>query len=118
MGRRTEAIEAEPLSLTGKPEVQRLAEFLVALCALDGGKCTIALPYDKTLIAGRLGLKPESLSRAFAKPKSVGVDVHASHVVVSDPHKPQQLAADDRESMRRALRSGRAAEADVASRKN
>jgi CRP/FNR family transcriptional regulator, dissimilatory nitrate respiration regulator len=104
--------------LKAQTGVQRLAEFLVALCPLDSGKCNIALPYDKMLIAGRLGLKPESLSRAFAKLKLVGVDVHASHVVVSDPHKLQQLAADDRESMRRALRSGRAAEAKVASRKS
>jgi CRP-like cAMP-binding protein len=103
--------------LKAQTGVQRLAEFLVALCPLEGGKCTIALPYDKMLIAGRLGLKPESLSRAFAKLKSVGVGVHASHVVVSDPHKLQQLAADDRESMRRALRSGRPPELIVASRK-
>ena len=31
-------------------------------------------------IAARLGLKPESLSRAFAKLRSVGVAVHAAHV--------------------------------------
>src|SRR5450631_1144121 len=102
--------------LKAQTGVQRLAEFLVALCPLDGDKCTIALPYDKTLIAGRLGLKPESLSRAFAKLKSVGVDVHASHVVVRDPHKLQQLADDDRGSMRRALGGGKAAKARPASR--
>jgi CRP-like cAMP-binding protein len=83
--------------------VQRLAEFLASLCPADGAKCTIALPYDKSLIAGRLGLKPETLSRDFAKLKSVGVDVRASHVVVRDPHKLHQLALDDRQSMRRAL---------------
>jgi hypothetical protein len=31
-------------------------------------------------IAARLGLKPESLSRAFTKLRSVGVAVHAAHV--------------------------------------
>ncbi len=40
--------------------------------------------YDKSLIAGRLGLKPESLSRVFAKLRLVGVDVRASDVVVSE----------------------------------
>ena len=104
--------------LKAQTGVQRLAEFLVALCPPDGGKCTIALPYDKTLIAGRLGLKPESLSRAFAKLKSVGVAVHASHVVVRDPHKLQQLAADDRGSMRLALGGGKAANAGVMLRKD
>ena len=104
--------------LKAQTGVQRLAEFLVALCPLDGDKCTIALPYDKTLIAGRLGLKPESLSRAFAKLKSVGVDVRASHVVVRDPHKLQQLASDDRGSMRRALGGGMVVNSSVALRKD
>jgi CRP-like cAMP-binding protein len=89
--------------LKAQTGVQRLAEFLALLCPRDGAKCTIALPYDKSLIAGRLGLKPETLSRDFAKLKSLGVDVHASHVVVRDPHKLQQLAFDDRGSMRRTL---------------
>jgi CRP-like cAMP-binding protein len=89
--------------LKAQTGVQRLAEFLASLCPSDGLKCNIALPYDKSLIAGRLGLKPETLSRDFAKLKSLGVDVHASHVVVRDPHKLHQLACDDRQSVRRAL---------------
>jgi CRP-like cAMP-binding protein len=99
--------------LKAQTGVQRLAEFLVWLCPLDGGNCTIALPYDKALIAGRLGLKPESLSRAFAKLRSVGVNVHASHVVVRDPHKLSELASDDRESMRRVLGAGRVAKSEL-----
>ena len=46
--------------------VQRLAEFLVSLSLTEQGHCALALPYDKSLIAGQLGLQPESLSRAFA----------------------------------------------------
>jgi Crp-like helix-turn-helix domain len=64
----------------------------------------IALPYDKVLIAARLGLKPESLSRAFAKLRSVGVAVHASHVAVSDIGKLRQLASDERNAIRGVLR--------------
>jgi CRP-like cAMP-binding protein len=100
--------------LKAQTGLQRLAEFLVWLCPpLDSDKCTIALPYDKALIAGRLGLKPESLSRAFAKLRSVGVIVHASHVVVRDPHKLSELASDDRESMRRALGAGKTAKSHL-----
>lgn len=95
--------------LKAQTGLQRLAEFLVCLCPPDSDKCTIALPYDKALIAGRLGLKPESLSRAFARLRSVGVNVHASHVVVRDMHKLSQLASDDRESMRRTLGDGKIA---------
>jgi len=99
--------------LKAQTGLQRLAEFLAWLCPLDGSKCTIALPYDKALIAGRLGLKPESLSRAFARLRSVGVNVRASHVVVRDPHKLSRLASDDRESMRRTLGVAKSAKLDL-----
>jgi hypothetical protein len=65
------------------------------------------LPYDKVLIAGRLGLTPESLSRAFARLRSIGVVVDASHVVVKDVAKLRQLANDDRSSVRGTLRAVR-----------
>jgi CRP-like cAMP-binding protein len=94
--------------LKAKLGVQRLAEFLVSLCPneQDTGEhtCTVALPYDKTLIAGRLGIKPESLSRAFAKLRSVGVYVHDAHVEVENLDKLRQFAADDRGSARNSLR--------------
>jgi CRP-like cAMP-binding protein len=93
--------------LKAKLGVQRLAEFLVALCPGGENTCTIALPYDKTLIAGRLGLKPESLSRAFAKLRSVGVHVHAAHVEIRNPDKLRQLAADDRGAARDSLHRAR-----------
>ena len=89
--------------LKAKLGVQRLAEFLVSLCPNGQGTCTVALPYDKTLIAGRLGIKPESLSRAFAKLRSVGVQVHAAHVEVCNPDKLRRFAADDRGSARKSL---------------
>ena len=93
--------------LKAQTGVQRVAEFLGALCSADVGTCTIALPYDKALIAGRLGLKPESLSRAFAKLKPLGVDVRASHVVVNDVARLRRFATGDRGSTRDLLRRAR-----------
>ena len=93
--------------LKAQSGVQRVAEFLASLAPLDHGSCVIALPYDKVLIAARLGIKPESLSRAFAKLRSVGVTVHASHVAVTDVAKLRQLAADERGAIRGILRSAR-----------
>ncbi len=75
---------AELEQLKAQTGVQRVAEFLVSLAGVDRGGCTILLPYDKALIAGRLGLTPESLSRAFAKLRSLGVEVQASHVLVHE----------------------------------
>ena len=63
---------------------QRVAEFLVELCPVSEGACTITLPYDKTLIAGRLGMKPESLSRAFAKLRRHGVTIRQNSAAISD----------------------------------
>jgi hypothetical protein len=56
------------------------------------------------LIAARLGLKPESLSRAFAKLRTVGVEVRASHVAIRDVARLRQLAVDDRGAIRGNLR--------------
>ncbi len=76
--------------------VQRVAEFLVGLCETDAGACTVGLPYDKTLIAGRLGMKPESLSRAFAKLRDHGVRVTQSSVEISDVARLHEYAERER----------------------
>lgn len=90
--------------LKAQSGVQRVAEFLASLSLVEHGQCTIVLPYDKVLIAGRLGLTPESLSRAFAKLRSIGVLVESSHVVVEDVAKLRALANDDRSAVRGTLR--------------
>jgi len=93
--------------LSAQSGLQRVAEFLAALCPNVDGSCTISLPYDKSLIAGRLGLKPESLSRAFARLRSAGVEVRASHVVVHDVGKLRSIAIGDRGTNRDNLRQAR-----------
>ena len=74
---------------------QRVAGFLIRLCSCDTGGCMVTLPYDKALIAGRLGMKPESLSRAFAKLKSVGVHVSRHHARIDDVDALSQYAERD-----------------------
>jgi CRP-like cAMP-binding protein len=93
--------------LKAQSGVQRVAEFLASLASIESGPCVIALPYDKVLIAARLGLKPESLSRAFAKLRSVGVSVHSAHVTVSDVGKLRRLATDEKSAVRGAFRDAR-----------
>lgn len=63
---------------------QRVAEFLLNLCDRPSGTCHVTMPYDKVLIAGRLGMKPESLSRAFSRLKSVGVKIDKNHASISN----------------------------------
>jgi hypothetical protein len=61
-----------------------VAEFLSSLCPIQTGGCTIGLPYDKALIAGRLGMQPESLSRAFARLKQIGVQIEHNTANIED----------------------------------
>lgn len=63
---------------------QRLAEFLLRLCPGDDGACTVNLPFEKSLIANRLGMKPESLSRALGKLKPIGVSTERDAVSIDD----------------------------------
>ena len=63
---------------------QRVARFLLDLCKSDSGKCVVTLPFDKLLIAGKLGMKPESLSRSFSRLKKIGVQIEHNHATISD----------------------------------
>ncbi len=72
---------------------QRLAAFLLNLCPAGADRTAITLPYDKSLIAGRLGMKPETLSRAFAKLRGFGVQVKGTQVVVSEVKRLRERVA-------------------------
>jgi CRP-like cAMP-binding protein len=61
---------------------QRLARFILALCPSGEETCRIRLPYDKRLIAARLGVTQETLSRAFAKMRDIGVRTEAREVSI------------------------------------
>lgn len=66
---------------------QRVAIFLLRFADVennsDGGD-VIELPYDKQLIAGRLGMSPETLSRSFRKLNGIGVTVRSGEVSIAN----------------------------------
>lgn len=66
---------------------QRVAQFLYSLRSSDSGNCTVRLPYDKVLIAARLGMKPESLSRAFGTLRKQGISINKNHAEIGDVEK-------------------------------
>ena len=86
--------------LTNQPTYQRLAAFIVSLCPCGAQRATVCLPCDKLLIAGRLGMKPESFSRAMARLKEVGVRCERNCVQVEDVAALQRFAngCDDAET--------------------
>ncbi len=81
--------------LKAQTGAQRVAEFLLSLCSQDTGGCTVDLPYDKALIAGRLGMKPESLSRAFSRLKPAGVTIRKNHAQIADIERLRDYAEED-----------------------
>ncbi len=64
---------------------QRLAAYLLRLHRQrgDGGN-EISLPVSKRVLAGRLAMAPENLSRAFATLREYGVTVHGGTIALSD----------------------------------
>jgi CRP-like cAMP-binding protein len=90
------ALVAQVEALKALSGAQRVAEFLADLCPVQEGACAVTLPYDKTLIAGRLGMKPESLSRAFARLRDHGVMIRNNQAAIADVAALRELAEEDR----------------------
>lgn len=64
---------------------ERLAMFLLQLAGenagVAGGAARVKLPYDKRVVAEKLGMTPETLSRTFAKLKKIGVQTRSGNAV-------------------------------------
>lgn len=65
---------------------QRIGCFLLRLTnQASSGAVKIHLPYDKSLVASRLGMQPETFSRALAKLKeATGLEINGSTIELSD----------------------------------
>ena len=90
-----QALVSQVEALKAQTGAQRVAEFLLELSDCDSGACTVTLPYDKVLIAGRLGMKPESLSRAFAKLREYGVSVRQHTAEIENIDRLRTYADED-----------------------
>ena len=82
--------QIEQLKVQSVP--QRIADFLLKQGHADAGPLTIALPYEKALIANRLGMTPESFSRGLAKLRTLGVEVERDKVRIADISKLTRYA--------------------------
>lgn len=63
---------------------ERLAAFLLRLCLSREGTEIVHLPMDKSLIAARLAMQPETLSRCFARLRKKGIKTKGSEVTIPD----------------------------------
>jgi len=72
----------EQLQIKSAP--QRLGDFLLRLSPHACGRTTIGLPFSKVLMAQRLAMRPETLSRALAALRKHGVEVDGGRVTIAD----------------------------------
>ena len=75
---------------------QRLGCYLLALVDDPiANTAALRLPFDKGLLASRLGCRQENLSRAFAALRQHGVETHGARVVLHDIERLRAFAAPD-----------------------
>lgn len=94
--RHLQALVGQVEQLKAHTGAQRVAEFLLELCECSSGSCTITLPYDKSLIAGRLGMQPQSLSRAFNRLEAQGVKIAHNLATIADIETLREYMLEDR----------------------
>lgn len=75
--------------------IERLAAWLIRYNAETGGTNRFELPFDKKILASRLGMVPEVLSRTFVNLRQFGVKVDGPRISISDLPGLAKLAAPD-----------------------
>lgn len=79
------ALVRQVCDLKLRTTAQRLACYLLSLSTEPEANTTaMRLPFDKRLLAARLGCRQENLSRAFAALRGFGVETHGSRVILHD----------------------------------
>ena len=64
---------------------RRVARYLLELWQAHGGPgSAFKLPFQKSLLAGKLGLAPEALSRSFSMLRNAGVSIRGRMVQITD----------------------------------
>lgn len=103
MSRHLHRLVYEVETLKTRSASQRLVEFLLRRCRNAEGEATVHLPYDKNLIAARLGVQPESLSRLFNKLRGHGVESDQQKVYIADVARLREYCPYDEEDMGRTV---------------
>jgi len=96
MARDYRAMVRQVRDLRLRTAAQRLGCYLLALVAeAPGNTARLRLPFDKALLASRLGCRQDSLSRAFATLREYGVETHGAAVALHNIAALQAFALPD-----------------------
>jgi CRP/FNR family transcriptional regulator, dissimilatory nitrate respiration regulator len=63
---------------------QRVADFLLAQSTATEGKVEVTLPFNKEILASRVGIRRESLSRVLARLRVLGVHTVGNSIRIDD----------------------------------
>lgn len=72
--------------------IERLANLLLSLAPRRRGPVQVMLPGNRQLVAGMLGVAPQSLSRAFAALRPLGVSGGGREIAITDPGRLRELS--------------------------
>jgi len=86
LARRTHQEHLAMEHLAQQTASQRIGCFLLKLSGTPPeGPCTLTLPFDKGLLAARLGMQPETFSRGLARLKQdIGMRMHGTRLHIPD----------------------------------
>ncbi|KAB2917389.1 MAG: helix-turn-helix domain-containing protein [Hyphomicrobiaceae bacterium] len=82
-------------SVRSKTCFERLVAWVLAMHMKADSSAEIRLPYDKSVLASRLGMAKETLSRDLARLAGWGVTVRGRRLTIEDPQALFQLAGID-----------------------
>jgi len=90
------ALVRQVCDLKLRTTAQRLGCYLLSISKEKAANATaMRLPFDKRLLAARLGCRQENLSRAFAALRGFGVETHGARVILHDIAKLRDYAVPD-----------------------
>lgn len=75
-----------------RTSVERLAAWIVQSCTIDGNQGSLELKFNKRILASRLGMAPENLSRNLALLERYGVRSAGRGILVDDIRRLEEFA--------------------------
>jgi CRP/FNR family transcriptional activator FtrB len=75
-----------------RTSVERLAAWIITSCRIDGNRASVELKFNKRILASRLGMAPENLSRNLALLERYGVRNAGRDIMVDDLRLLQDFA--------------------------